>query len=100
MEKNQKRFEWTFFGLDLFAAINLFLCGAYLLAEAIRDPLEASEAGVIAAGFTLALASFLLTYLVWPRAKYVFGRDPDPTKCHKSFTDRSCRYTAEQFTPR
>lgn len=72
--------ERTFFGLGLFAAINLFLCGVYLLREAIRDPLEASEAGVITAGFTLALASFLVTYLVWPRAKYALGRDPKLTE--------------------
>jgi membrane protein implicated in regulation of membrane protease activity len=71
------RFERTFFGLGLFAALSLFLCGAYLLTEAIRDPLEASESAVICAGFTLSLASFVLTYLVWPRAKSVLEKDQD-----------------------
>lgn len=78
------RFERTFFGLGLFAAINLFLCGAYLLTEAIRDPLEASEAAVVAAGLTLSLASFLLTYLVWPRAKYALGKDGDFVRPQKT----------------
>lgn len=71
------RFERTFFGLGLFAAITLFLCGAYLLTEAIRDPLEATEAAVICAGFTLSLASFVLTYLIWPRAKSALVKDQD-----------------------
>lgn len=64
----RSRFAWTFFGMGLFAAICLLFCGVYLLAEALREPLEASENVVLAGGFTLALASFLLTYLVWPRA--------------------------------
>lgn len=37
------RFTWTFFGLRLLAAINLFLSDLYLLSEAIPDPQEASE---------------------------------------------------------
>lgn len=61
------RFERIFLGLGLFAAGPLFLCGVYLLTEAIRDPLGASETSVIAAGFTLALASFLIIFLLWPR---------------------------------
>ncbi|HYA64623.1 MAG TPA: hypothetical protein VED66_15570 [Candidatus Sulfotelmatobacter sp.] len=78
------RFERTFFGLGLFAAITLFLCGAYLLTEAIRDPLEASESAVICAGFTLSLASFVLTYLVWPRAKSALLRDQDSPRHQES----------------
>lgn len=69
------RFEWTFFGLGLFAATNLLLLGAYLLSEALRDPLDASGMAIVTAGFLLALASFLLTYIVWPRAKSVLARE-------------------------
>jgi hypothetical protein len=80
------RFERTFFGLGLFAAINLFLWGIYLLTEVIRDPLKANETAVIAAGFALALASFLIVYLVWPRGRSAlarhdeFDRDPEYSK--------------------
>jgi hypothetical protein len=68
------RFERTFFGLGLFASTTLFLCGAYLLTEAMRDPLEASELAVLIAGFALALASFLITYLTWPRSRMALAR--------------------------
>lgn len=61
------RFERIFLGFGLFAAGPLFLCGTYLLTEAIRDPLGASGTSVIAAGFTLALASFLVIFLLRPR---------------------------------
>jgi hypothetical protein len=71
------RFEKTFFGLGLFAAATLFLCGAYLLMEAIRDPLAASELAVLAAGFSLALASFLITYIAWPRGRLALARQED-----------------------
>jgi hypothetical protein len=66
------RFAWTFFGLGLFAAINLFLFVAYLLSEALRDPLDATGIAIVTAGFMPALAGFLLVYIVWPRAKSVF----------------------------
>src|SRR5208282_758603 len=76
------RFERTFFGLGLFAAVNLFLLGVYLLTVVIRDPLKANETTVIAAGFALALASFLIAYLVWPRCKAALAKheesDQDP----------------------
>jgi hypothetical protein len=39
------------------------------MAEALTDPLGASDVGVLTAGFALALSSFLLVYLVWPRGK-------------------------------
>jgi hypothetical protein len=67
------RFEWTFFGVGLFAAVNLFLLGFFLLVEAIRDPLAASTTGIVGAAFMLALAAFLLAYLAWPRFKAAFG---------------------------
>jgi membrane protein implicated in regulation of membrane protease activity len=73
----RSRFERIFFGMVLFAAINLSLYGAYLLKEALRDPLGSAELSVVVAGFLLALASFLLTYLTWPRLKSAFERDED-----------------------
>jgi len=74
----RSRFERIFFGMVLFAAINLFLYGAYLLKEALRDPLGAAELSVVVAGFMLALASFLLIYLAGPRIKSTFIEDEDP----------------------
>jgi hypothetical protein len=68
------RFERTFFGLGLFASTTLLLCAAYLLTEAMRDPLEASELAVLIAGFALALASSLITYLSWPRSRMALAR--------------------------
>jgi hypothetical protein len=73
----RSRVQHTFFGLGLFAVITLFLCGAYLLTQAIRDPKEASDGAVIVAGFTLSLASFVFTYLVWPWAKFALIKDQD-----------------------
>ena len=71
------RFAWTFFGLGLFAAVNLFLIGSYLLSVAIRDPLKASPMDIVSAGFMLALAGFLLVYLVSPRIKAAFAKPTD-----------------------
>lgn len=74
----RSRFERTFFGLGLFAAVTLFLWGAYLLTEAIRNPLRATGVAVLVAGFMLALASFLMAFLVWPRGRRALARDEDP----------------------
>jgi hypothetical protein len=63
------RFEKTFFGLGAFAALILLIGGGYLMAEALVDPIGASDMGVLAAGFALALSSFLLVYFVWPKGK-------------------------------
>jgi len=63
------RFEKTFFGLGAFAALVLLLGGGYLMAEALLDPVGASDAAVLVAGFALALSSFLLVYFVWPRGR-------------------------------
>jgi len=71
------RIERTFLGLGLFVAAVLLLCGAYLLMEAIRDPLEASGTTVLTAGFMLALASFVITFLIWPRRKMALARDDE-----------------------
>jgi hypothetical protein len=67
------RFEWTFFGVGLFAAVNLFLLGCFLLMEAIRDSLAASTTAIVGAAFRLAPAAFLFVYLAWPRFKAAFG---------------------------
>jgi len=66
------RFEWTFFGVGLFAAVNLFLFGFFLLMEAVRDPLAASATVIVGAAFMLTLAAFLFVYLARPRFKAVF----------------------------
>jgi len=79
------RFAWTFFGLGLFAAVNLFLFGAYLLSVAIRDPLEASPTVIVTAGFMLALATFLLVYLVSPRVKAAFGKPSEFARHQRTF---------------
>jgi len=63
------RIEKTFQGLGLFSATSVLLYGAYLLTKAMLEPLEASEMTVVGAGFTLSLASFAITYLLWPRSR-------------------------------
>ena len=68
------RFEKTFFGLGAFAGIVLLLGGAYLMMEALMNPLGASDVGVLAAGVVLALASFLLVYLVRPTRRSELSR--------------------------
>jgi hypothetical protein len=74
------RDSWTFLGLGLFTAGTLIFCGGYLLHQAIRHPLDASETGVIGAGFLLALAGFVFAYLMWPRAKSCFESPEDATQ--------------------
>ena len=61
------RFERTFLGLGVFAALILLVGGAYLMAEALMDPIGASDMAVLTAGFALSLSSFLLVYLVLPQ---------------------------------
>ena len=57
----------TFWSLGMFVEINLCLCGMYLLSEAIREPLAADQVTVLGAGVILALATFLMIYLVRPK---------------------------------
>jgi hypothetical protein len=68
------RFERTFFGLGAFAGLVLLLGGGYLMTEALLDPLGASDMAVLTAGLALALSSFLLVYLVWPRRTMEMAR--------------------------
>lgn len=44
------------------------------MAEALMNPLGASDVGILAAGFILALSSFLLIYLVWPHGAMALAR--------------------------
>lgn len=74
----RSRFERTFLGLGLFAAVTLFLWGAYLLTEAISDPLRATGVAVLVAGLMLALASFLMAFLLWPRGRRALARSEEP----------------------
>jgi hypothetical protein len=72
------RFERTFLRLDAFAGAILLLGGTYLMAEAMVDPLKASDVGVLVAGFALALASFVLVYFVLPQRRIAMAkRDRD-----------------------
>jgi uncharacterized BrkB/YihY/UPF0761 family membrane protein len=95
------RFEWTFFSTGLFATVILFCCGAYLLTEAISDPPDPFASGtvIVTAGFILSLASFLLTYLVWPKAKTVFTRASISIGNAKFSEDRWSTRTALQGIP-
>ena len=68
------RFERTFFGLGMCFAVVLLSSGAYLLADAISDPLEASATAVLVAGLSLALGGFATVYLVWPRRHLSIAR--------------------------
>jgi hypothetical protein len=68
------RFERTYFGVGSFAGVVLLLGGLYLLRAAFQDPFGAANVRVLVAGFALALASFLLVYLVWPRGKMALAR--------------------------
>lgn len=68
------RFERTFFGLGTFAGLVLLLGVGYLMMEALLDPSGASDMAVPTAGLALALSSFLLVYLVWPRRKIELAR--------------------------
>lgn len=68
------RFERTFLGLGLFFASALLTGGAYLLLEAIREPLKASEASVILAGLALSLGGYAIVFLAWPRRHLAIAR--------------------------
>lgn len=55
------------YGFGLCIAGVLLAGGAYLLADAIREPREASEASVLVAGLALAHGAFAILFLIWPR---------------------------------
>ena len=59
----------VFLGLGLFLEVTLLLCGSYLLADAILQPLDAGTFSVVGGGSFLGLATVLLFYLAWPGKK-------------------------------
>jgi hypothetical protein len=74
------RFEKTFLGLGAFAGLALLLGGTYLMAEAWANPLKASDVGVLVAGFSLALASFVLVYFVLPQRRTALAKRERSTR--------------------
>jgi hypothetical protein len=77
------RSEKTFLSLGLFSGITLMVCGVYLLAKAILNPLEASEMTVLGAGFTLSLASFAMTYMLWPRGRWAADTEEESSQARR-----------------
>jgi hypothetical protein len=71
------RIERAFLGMGLFLALPLLFCGAFLLLEAIRNPLQASGTVILAAAFALALGGFLILFLVWPSIRRALARHED-----------------------
>jgi hypothetical protein len=68
------RFEKAFFGLGSFTGMVLLVWGFYLIRDAVLHPLGESDVGVLAAGFALALSSFLLVSLVWWRGRIALAK--------------------------
>ena len=71
------RIEKSFLGLGLFSAITILLYGIYLLTKALLNPLQATEITVLGAGFTISLATFAITYILWPRSRSALAREED-----------------------
>jgi|HubBroStandDraft_6_1064221.scaffolds.fasta_scaffold25304_2 hypothetical protein len=57
----------TFGSLVSFLAILFLFGGLYLLGDAFEHPLDAQAAGVLAAAFSITLASILLYFVFKPR---------------------------------
>jgi hypothetical protein len=57
----------TFGSLISFLAVLFLFGGLYLLGDAFEHPLDAQAAGVLAAAFSITLASILLYFLFKPR---------------------------------
>jgi hypothetical protein len=68
----------TFLVLGMFMEVSLIVCGSYLLAEAILQPLDAGPVSVIGGGLILALATVLLFYLAWPAHKNAMVHRKEP----------------------
>lgn len=62
-------FPKTFWGMGMFVAATLTVWGIYLVSKAIREPLVADPSAVIFAGVMLAVAAFLMIFLVRPKWK-------------------------------
>ena len=59
----------TFLGLGTFVEIGLLFCGSYLLIDSVTSPLASNQVAILAAAFMLALAIFLLLYLLQPTGR-------------------------------
>jgi len=70
----------TFLGLGMFVEAGLIVCGSYLLADAILQPLDAGTWSVIGGGLILALATVLLFYLAWPPNRSSMSRREEPAE--------------------
>lgn len=64
----------VFLGFGLFLEVTLLLCGSYLIADAILQPLDAGTFSVVGGGLFLGLATVLLFYLAWPGKKRSMSR--------------------------
>ncbi|HTZ49735.1 MAG TPA: hypothetical protein VMH20_19250 [Verrucomicrobiae bacterium] len=85
----RSRFERTFFGLGAFAAAILLVGGAYLMTEALIDPIGASDLAVLAAGFALSLSSFLVVYLVLPQRRIQMAKDEPGERAEEERKNRT-----------
>jgi riboflavin transporter FmnP len=66
----------TFGSLASFLAVLFLVGGLYLLGDAFEHPLDAQAAAVLAAAFSITLASILLYFLLKPR----HGQRPRSTR--------------------
>ena len=64
----------TFFSMGVFVEGLLLFCGAYLLNEMARRPLETTNVAILVAGTLLALAVMLLLFLLQPLRKEGLSR--------------------------
>jgi len=70
----------TFGSLASFLAVLFLFGGLYLLGDALEHPLAAQAAGVLAAAFSITLASILLYFLFKPR----HGQRPRTTRFRRA----------------
>jgi hypothetical protein len=54
--------------------------GFYLMIGAMLDPFGNSDTRVLVAGTALALSSFLLVFILWPRTKLALARRERPRR--------------------
>lgn len=59
----------TFRGMGLFVEVSLLFMGVYVLAQALINPLTASQLDILGGALILSVAAYLLLYLLWPKPK-------------------------------